>query len=180
MQENVKKLVEMLSTMKIGFIAVNRYENIEGEKSKRRINIGFSYENLKKSDLKTLTEGVEFIPSDKYTQADWNVAIAELKQSLIEPSKTRSEAQSNAYLSLTENNAVRYNYETQELYIMGIELDGSKFVTEEGTKKTVKSAPKTIAKNVIRREYLKSGLIRNFKVKNIGEVKLKGEEIELG
>lgn len=168
-----------MSEVRIGLIAVNNYENKDGEMSKRRINIGYSYEKLKKDDLATLDAGVEYIPSAKYSKADWDIAIAELKKSLVEPSKARSEAQSNAYLSMTENGAVRYNYNTQELYIMGLELDGSKKVVEEGEKKVVKSAPKTIAKNVIRREYLKSGLIRNFVVKQIREVKMRGEELEL-
>lgn len=178
-QENLQKLIDLMSKSRIGLIAVNNYENKDGEMSKRRINIGYSYEKLKKDDLETLNAGVEYIPSEKYTKNDWLMAIAELKQSLIEPSKTRSEAQSNAYLTLTENGAVRYNYNTQDLYIMGLELDGSKKVVEEGTKKVVKSAPKTIAKNVIKREYLKQGLIRNFVVKNIKEIKMRGEELEL-
>lgn len=178
-QDNLKILIDMLSTMKIGFIGINHYENVHGEVSKRRINIGFNWEKLKKDDLAILNAGVEYIPSEKYTKADWDIAIAELKQSIIAPSKTRSEAQTNAYLQMTENGAVRYNYETQKLYIMGLELDGSKKVVEEGEKDTVKSKPKTIAKNVIKRTYLKQGLIRNFTVYKIGEVKLRGEEIDI-
>jgi hypothetical protein len=181
-QENLQKLIDLMSTTVIGLIAVNNYENKDGEMSKRRINIGYSYENLKKKDLEVLNEGVKYIPSasGKYTELDWNNAIAELKQSIISPSKARSEAQTNAYLTLTENGAVKYNYNTQEIYIMGLELDGSKKVVEEGTKKVVKSKPITIAKNVIRSEYLRAGLIRTFVVKNIREIKMRGEELELG
>mgnify|MGYP003544047734 FL=1 len=179
-QANLQKLIDTLNTMQIGFIAVNNYVNVDGEKTKRRINIGFSWEKLKKDDLATLNAGVEYIESEKYTKADWDMAISELKQSIVAPSETRSVAQSDAYLAMTENGAIKYNYNTQKLYIMGLELDGSKKVVEEGVKKTVKSAPKTIAKNVIKREYLKQGLVRNFVVTNIGEVKAKGDEIELG
>lgn len=179
-QANLQRLIDLLTNMKIGLLAINRYENLDGEKSKRRINIGFSWEKLKSDDLATLRAGVAYIESDKYTKADWDLAVAELIQSITNPSETRSKSQSDAYLTMTENGAVRYNYNTQQIYIMGLELDGSKKVLEEGTKKAVKSAPKTIAKNVIKREYLKQGLIRNFIVKEIGEVKLRGEEIELG
>jgi hypothetical protein len=178
-QENLQKLIDLMTSSKIGLIAINRYENLDGEKTKRRINIGFSWEKLKSDDLATLRAGVEFIESAKYTKADWDVAVAELIQSIVSPNEKRSEAQSNAYLTMTENGAVRYNYNTQKLYIMGLELDGSKQVLEEGVKKVVKSAPKTIAKNVIKREYLKQGLIRNFIVAEIGEVKMRGEELEL-
>lgn len=178
-QENLQKLIDILNTMRIGLIAVNHYTNKDGEKSKRRINIGFSWEKLKKDDLETLTNGVAYIESDKYTKADWDIAITELKQSIVAPSEKRSQGQSDGYLTMTENGAVRYNYNTQKLYIMGLELDGSKTVVEEGEKKAVKSAPKTIAKNVIKREYLKQGLIRNFIVHEIGAVVTRGEEIEL-
>lgn len=175
----IQRLIGLMQTSAIGFVAVNNYENKDGEISKRRINIGYSYENLKKKDAETLANGVEFIASDKYTKADWDMAIAELTKSIAEPSKTRSDGQSNAYLSLTENGAVLYNYNTQELYIKGLELSGSKKVVEEGIRKEVKSKPVTIAKNAIRSEYLKAGLIRTFIVKNIKEIKMRGEEIEL-
>lgn len=178
-QANLQILIETLSKVKIGLIAINRYENLDSEKSKRRINIGFSYENLKKQDLATLQGGVQYISSEKYTKADWDLAVAELIQSIIAPNEKRSQAQSDAYLNMTENGAVQYCYNTEKLYITGLELSGSKVVLEQGTKKVVKSAPKTIAKNVIRREYLKQSLIRRFIVNEIGAVVTRGEEIEL-
>ncbi len=178
-QANLQLLIDTLNKVQIGLIAINNYTNVDGEKSKRRINIGFSWEKLKKDDLETLTNGVIYIESEKYTKADWDMAIVELKKSINEPSIARSEGQSNAYLSMTENGAVRYNYETTKLYILGLELDGSKKIVEEGTKKVVKSSAKTLAKNVIRREYLKQGLVRNFIVHEIGSVVTRGNEIEL-
>lgn len=179
-QENLNNFIKIMSEVKIGLVAINGYtSSSNGEKSIRRINVGFSWDKLKKDDLKTLNEGVEFIPSDKYSKADWDIAIAELKKSITEPSEARSKAQSDAYLTMTENGAIRYCYNTQKLYIMGLELDGSKKIVEEGEKSTVKSAPKTIAKNVIKREYLKQGLIRNCIIHNITEVKTRGEELLL-
>lgn len=182
-QENLKRLIELMSEVKIGLIAVNNYINVDGEMSKRRINIGYSYAKMKKVDLKTLKNmlrtGSGYIASDKYTKADWDIAVLELIEGIVNPNPNRSKGQKDAYLILTENGAVKYNYNTQELYIEGVELDGSKKVVEEGTRKVVKSAPKTIAKNKIRSEYLKSGLIRNFKVKEIREIKMRGEELEL-
>lgn len=185
-QGNLQRLIDLMNTTKIGLIAVNRYENKDGEMSKRRINIGYSYANLQKHDLKVLrnakrvnSKNYPFIPSTKYTRADWNIAVAELIESIINPNEKRSKAQTDAYLVLTDNGAVKYCYNTQELYIDGLELNGSKRVLEEGTKKTVKSAPKTIAKNVIRSKYLKCGLIRRFTIKNIGDIKMRGEELEL-
>lgn len=178
-QANLEKLIRLLTEMKMGLLAINNYTNVDGQVTKRRINVGFNWDKLKSDDLATLRAGVKYIESDKYTKTDWDIAVAELIESILSPSEARSKAQSDAYLTLTENGAVRYNYTTEKLYIMGLELDGSKKVIEEGTKKATKSAPKTIAKNVIKREYLKQGLIRNFVVNEIGDVKVRGEEIEL-
>jgi hypothetical protein len=178
-QENLQKLVNLLNETQCGLIAINNYTNSKGEVSTRRINIGFKWENLKKYDLETLQSGVEYISSDKYTQEDWNNAVAELKESILNPSETRSKGQSDAYLTMTENGAVRYNFEKSQIYIMGLELEGSKKVVEEGEKKAVKSSGKTIAKNVIKREYLKQGNVRQFVVSEIGEVVMRGDTIEL-
>ena len=179
--EQIDKLLNHLQTMQIGFVAINNYTNKKGEVSVRRINIGFSYENLKKADLKVLTDGVSFIPSadNKYSKADWDIAILELKDGMTKPSVNRSEGQKDAYLIMTDNGAVKYNYNTQELYVTGLELKGSKEIVEEGEYKVVKSSAKTLAKNAIRKAYLKAGLIRSFIVSEIGEVRLKGDTIEL-
>jgi hypothetical protein len=189
-QENLKQVIDLMSTIKIGAIAINDYTNKQGEKTQRRINIGYSYRNALEDDVKTLNAGVLYIPSEKYSKADWDMALAELKQSSYdslereknpdaENNNNRSKGQKDAYLVLTpENGAVMYNYNTQEIYIKGVQF-GEKKIVEVGEQKVVNSAPKTIAKNVIRREYLKQGLIRTFKVNNISQVKLRGTELEL-
>jgi hypothetical protein len=176
---NIDKMVKILSEVQIGFIAINEYTNLHNEGSVRRINIGFSYEKLKKDDLKILIDGVIFIPSEQYSQTDWNLAVTELKESIINPNENRSKAQTDAYLKMTENGALKYNYSTQKLYVMGLELKESKTITKEGDYPTVNSAPKTIAKNVIKSKYLKAGKIRQFIVNEISEVVLRGETLEL-
>ena len=180
-EENLNLLLNHLQTMQIGFVAINGYTNAKGEVSDRRINIGFSYENAKKHDLQVLTNGVAYIPSvdNKYSKADWDVAVLELKTSITAPNENRSEGQKNAYLTMTDNGAVKYNFETTDLYVSGLELKGSKEVTEAGEYKEVKSSAKTLAKNAIKKAYLKSGLIRTFKVRNITVIKLKGDTLEL-
>jgi len=180
-QEKVEQLINLIDNYNIGLVAINSYSDRDNRVTVRRINVGFKYENVKKDDLATLIAGVEFIPSEKYTKADWDIAIIELKQSIIAPSKARSEGQTNAYVDITkkQTGVLEYNFETQELYIKGLNFNDSVKVIEEGTKKEVKSSPKTIAKNVIRKAYLKSGEIRRFKVHSIGELKLKGETLEM-
>ena len=78
-----------------------------------------------------------------------------------------------------ELSVIILNYNTKELYVIGLELEGSKKITIEGDYKEVKSSQKTIAKNVIKKNYLKTGRIRMFKVMEITEMKVRGETLEL-
>ncbi len=181
-QNNLQKLIEQIQTMQFGFVAINSYKNLLDEVSSRRINVGYSYEKIKAEDLATLRAGIEFIPSEsgKYSRNDWDRAISELIEGFVSPNENRSQGQQNAYINLTENGVVRFCDTTKHIYITGLELEGSKKIVE-GTKskKVVNSAPKTIAKNVIRSEYLKTSRIRNFTVYRLGEIKLKGDTLEL-
>jgi hypothetical protein len=181
-QENLQAMIEQIQTMQFGLVAINGYKNRLDEVSTRRINVGYSYEKAKAEDLEVLKAGVEFIPSEsgRYSRADWDMAIAELKESLVNPSKTRSEAQSNAYISLTENGVVKFCESTKHIYIHGLQLEGSKKIVE-GTKSTKPDTrkPKTVAKDTIKAEYLKTGRIRTFTVYRLGEIKLKGDTLEL-
>lgn len=179
--EKIKRLIELIDNYAIGLIAINSYSDRDNRVTVRRINVGFKYENVKKADLDTLNAGVEYIASDKYTKADWDMAVSELKQSIVEPSKARSEGQTNAYVDITKKGTgiLLYNFNKEELYVRGINFNDSVKVIEEGTKKEKKSASKTIAKDVIRSKYLKAGRIRTFKVHSIGELKLSGETLEM-
>ena len=179
-KEKIEQLLSHLQTMSIGFVAINNYTNQKDEVSCRRINVGYSYDKLKKDDLSTLVNGIEYIPSGdcSYSKTDWDAAVIELKNSIIKADENRSIGQVNAYMRMTDNGAISYNYEKQELYIQGLELKGSKKIIEHAEQKIVKSSPKTLAKNVIRQTYLKSGKIRKFIVREIGQIKLCGETIE--
>lgn len=55
-----------------------------------------------------------------------------------------------------------------------------KTITEEGEYPEVNSKPITIAKNVIRKNYLKSGKIRRYEIGNLaGNVKVNNDVIEI-
>ena len=181
-QNNLQVMVDQIQTMKFGFVAINGYKNRLNEVSSRRINVGYSYEKAKAEDLATLNAGIEFIPSQsgRYSRADWDLALAELKESLVNPSKTRSDAQTNAYISLTDNGVIKFCEATKHIYIHGLQLEGSKKIVE-GTQsnKPDTRKPKTVAKDTIKAEYLKTGRIRNFTVYRLGEIKLKGDTLEL-
>ena len=166
-----KQLIETLMNYKgIGFISL-QYRNKEGELSKRLINLGARIENAKNDDLKTITNGIHHIISDKYTKSDFDNALMEIKQSLIIPNKTRSNGQKNAYITLNkENGSVKYNINTKEVYLFG--KSEKKEIIEKGQYKIVKSSPKTLAKNDIKK-HLKTAKFRTFILKNVcGTVKI--------
>lgn len=178
---DLQKLVAVFKEHKgIGFIAFP-YINKQNELSKRLVNIGFSYENAVKKDLETLNEGIEYIPSEKYTQGDWDVAVTELKKSCIKslyPNNTdaRSTGQIEAYIHLA--NGLRWHIESKTLHIYGLSV--RKTTVEEGGYKEVKSAPKTIAKNTIKSKYLRASKLRTFPVQNLaGNIKINGDTIEV-
>jgi hypothetical protein len=154
------------------------YEDLHGAKTRRLANIGTSYAKAKQMDIDTLNRGVEYIPSERYTRGDWDIAVAELKASLIAPDRAKSEGQQNAYIQITECGSLKWHIEKKELYIFATSV--RRTVDEEGNYPAVNSAPKTIAKNVIRSKYLKTGKYRTFKLSHLtGNVKIKGEEIEI-
>ena len=126
-----------------GFVSL-KYRSKEGELSRRLLNVGAKIENAKKSDLELIADGIPYVASEKYTKIDWDLAMAEKKQSLIKPDENRSLGQTNAYVVLNEDNgSVKYNMNTEELYLFA--KSEKKEVLEACTYKVVKSRAKTIA-----------------------------------
>ena len=175
--EKFQELFDAFMNFKgVGFVSL-QYRNKEGELSKRLLNVGAKYDNAVKKDIETLNAGVEYVPSEKYTRADWDMALAEKKKSLVQPDETRSNAQVNAYLIMNDSGTVKYNYEKQEFYLFA--KSEKKEVLQAGTYKEVKSRPKTIAKKVIE-DGMKSTKFRTFIIKSITHsVKINREVIEI-
>ena len=177
-----KQLIEAFKNAKAGFIAFP-YTNKQNETAKRTIYIGGSYESAKLKDMDTISNfllatDLGYVPNEKYKREDWNNALNELLSSLKSPDANRSQGQQDAYISITENGTIKWNVETQELYIQGMSVH--KTITEEGEYKAVKSKPITIAKNVIRNTYLSTGKWRTFKVTNLdGNIKINGDTLEI-
>lgn len=170
---------------KIGFIGLT-YKNAQGEIAKLRLNLGFSYENAQDKDLKTLNEGVDYIvPMDvPYTQTDWLMAISELKNSVDRKavksveSQNRSNGALENVIYFTENKTLKYNTVTGELYIVAL-LD-NKTILKEGVYPVVKSSGKTLAKNAIKKTYMRVGDIRNYKISMLqSSIKINGDTLEI-
>jgi hypothetical protein len=162
----------------VGFVSLQYRSKESNELSKCLYNVGAKYQNAVKSDIDTLNEGVEYIASDKYTKADWDLALAESMKSLVAPDKVRSDGQKNAYVSLNEeNNSLKLNYSTLDIYLFM--KQESKVVLEQGVYKEVNSKAKTIAKNVIKKN-LKSAKFRTLILKNVaGSVKVNKQIINV-
>ena len=169
----------------IGYASL-QYRNKEGELSKRLMNIGAKFDNAKKSDLELIiANGITYVTSEKYTKADWDLALAEKKQSLIKPNENRSNGQKNAFVPLNEDNgSIRFCFETENVSIFG--KSERKEVLEAGVYKVVKSSGKTLAKKEIEKS-LKSSKFRTLNIQNVsGTVKVNkqvivvdGNEVEI-
>ncbi|HWY34284.1 MAG TPA: hypothetical protein VNX68_06525 [Nitrosopumilaceae archaeon] len=174
-----KLLLDTLMNYKgIGYISL-QYRNKQGELSKRLMNLGAKIENAKKKDLAMMeSEGIPYVASTKYTKADWDMAMAETKQSLIKADEVRSEGQKNACIVLNEENgSVKYNMNTQEIYLFG--KSEKKEVIEAGVYPTVNSRAKTIAKEAIKKS-LTSAKFRAMILKNVsGSVKVNKQVINV-
>jgi hypothetical protein len=174
-----KQLLDAFMEYKgVGFVSLQYRSKESGELSKRLLNLGATIENAKKKDIEMLNEGIPYIPSDKYTKADWDLALAEKKESLISPDENRSNGQKNAYIVLNEDNgSVRYNMNSTEIYLFG--KSEKKEILEEGVYKVVKSRAKTIAKKQIEKP-LKSTKFRTLILKNVaGTVKVNKQIINI-
>ena len=174
---NLSKILEAFNSHKgIGFISFP-YKKVNGEMSRRLINIGISYENAKKRDLQTLNSGVKYI-AGSYDIYDWDKAIFKLKTWLKEEKINRkfsslSTGAVRTYIKLTANGALKYNTTTEELYVIGSLV--RKTVDVKGKIKEVISSPETLAINTIRKHYLSTGNYRAFKLSGIvGSVKING------
>lgn len=154
-----------------GFVSL-QYRNKQGELSKRLMNIGAEVANAKKDDLKTIANGITYVPSINYTKAVWDIGMAEMKQSCIKnPNENYSNGQLNAYAKLNEENgSVRYNFNTQQIYLFG--KSEHKEILEHGVYKAVKSSAKTLAKKEIGKA-LKNTKFRTLILSNLcGTVKV--------
>jgi len=179
---DTKKLIEAFKNAKVGFVSFP-YTNKKNETSKLLVNIGVSYGNAKKKDIDTLDNFLKlsdlgYVKDERYTRADWETAMNELSFALKSPDKSRSDGQSNAYVSITENGVIQWCIATQELVIVANLV--RKEVIEEGEYKADTRKPLTIAKDTIRKHYLTTGKYRKYIIKNLaGNIKISGEVLEI-
>ena len=83
MSINIQKLISVFKETKgVKFVAFP-YTNQKNELAKRLINIGTSYESACKEDLETLNSNeIVYEANEKYSKADFDLAMLEKKQSV--------------------------------------------------------------------------------------------------
>lgn len=181
------------------FISLKDYSSDKSENTELAnytVNIGISYENMLNKDSITLNtydiETVQTVLADKvkshnYGQydlskfADANNPAAEVLALL--PAALIAMKQADQNPAERENNNEKlnpvlwFNTATENLLIFGKKI--SKATTVKGDYKKVKSAPLTVAKNVIR-DTLRKDDLRTFKIDNVyTSLTAKGETLEL-
>lgn len=171
-------------------INLNHYESVtSGEIADHKINTGADVMKAKKGDLKRIQRASE---SDLLAVSDKTgialdivkMALAEMLESatknvspVLEDRTKQSQGQTNNYVFLAPS--VKFDPETETLYIFGQAIKKSNIV-KEGTYKEVKSAPKTIAKNVLKKQLrLRTDKFRNFIVKNVKSVTMNGKQVDV-
>ena len=162
--ENLNRAISKSPTG-VSMVSIKGYTNTYGEVSNNIVNIGASLDNAKVKDIQSLKGKIGTTDIEEQ-------ARLELIKSLETPHANRSRGQIEAYTIITKG--LKVHNETGEIYVFGLRM--KKEVIEEGTYPSVNSRALTIAKNVLRKD-LKSSKFTQFKISEMGEIKIAGEEI---
>lgn len=195
--EIVENLIDATNPLKgCKFISLANYNSDASDNTELAnhvINIGFIYENMKKTDRDLLlgvdlqTINVENFDYSLVNTADRTLAeykalvqtslpaaFAELTVSNDNAIGASGRENNDVYL----NKALVFNTKTSSLSIIGQGV--SKSVTVEGEKKMVKKAALTVAKELIKKAAnLRTNTYRRFKIENLNSVKISGETITI-
>lgn len=160
----IKKAIEKSPTG-VSFINIKNYTSKStGEVSDHLINIGVSYENQKAKDIKFLENMLPLKMKWKSSLPLIVEAQVKIRESLLRPNETMSNAQQDAYTPLAKG--IKYHNETGALYIYGYGV--KKTVIVPGEYKHTNHRPLTIAQNEIKK-YLRTEKFRNFAL-SVGNV----------
>lgn len=158
----------------VSFLSIRNYTNASGETANHLVNIGINYAKAKAKDIETLKN----LDINEHNFKSDLALIEEARQALIaeltNPNANRSQAQADAYTPIVDG--LKVHNESGKLIIYAFRE--KKTVITEGTYKTVKSRPLTIAKNELRK-LLRVGKFKNFAIELGNELKANGETLEL-
>jgi hypothetical protein len=158
----------------VSFFSIKNYQNKQGEISNNLINIGINYAKSKQQDIEFL-ENINLKDHTFKSPIDLiEDARLDLIVSFLSPDENRSKGQTEAYTTIFSG--VKVHNTTGLLYVYGYRVN--KTVIKEGEYKEVKSNPKTIAKNELRK-LLKTSKFTQYSIEIGNTIKAIGETIEL-
>ena len=193
---DVERLIELTNeNSRVRFVSLrgcNSDKSLNTEVANQIVNINASYGNMLEKDALTLNNvvlGRDVVPMVEtwdYERYDLNgVSVEDFKKQVKEAlemalfelrnPKTGTRESNDIWL----NKALVFNTNTLRLSLFGSSI--SKEVVQEGVFKKVKSAPKTVAKQIIQKAVEpRTSKLRRFTIDNLNGMKMDGETLNLG
>jgi hypothetical protein len=185
-------LIHLTSGIKgCSFISIRNYNSdvsTHTELANHIVNIGVNYSNMVEKDYISINNiDINNVDIKNYNYDRINMGnltlleyMSEVQNCLsIALEELRQPKKERANNDITINKVLKFNTNTQRLSIFGQSIE--KTVTIQGEYSKVKSAPKTVAKEIIK-QYMNSRTItlRRFTLDNfISSIRLVGETIEI-
>lgn len=195
-REAVERLIELTNgNERVRFVSIKGYnsdKSLNTEVANQIVNINASYANMLEKDALTLNNVVlnrdvlPLVETWNYERYDLNgVPVADFKKQVKEALEMALQELRNPKTGTRESNdiqlnkALYFNTNTLRLSVYGASI--SKEVVQEGVYKKVKSAPKTVAKQIIQKAVEpRTAKLRRFALDNLNGMKMDGETLELG
>jgi len=195
-REAVERLIELTNgNERVRFVSLKGYnsdKSLNTEVANQLVNINASYANMLDKDALTLNNVVlnrdvlPLVETWNYDRYDLNgVPVADFKKQVKEALEMALQELRNPKTGTRESNdiqlnkALYFNTNTLRLSVFGASI--SKEVVQEGVYKKVKSAPKTVAKQIIQKAVEpRTAKLRRFAIDNLNGMKMDGETLELG
>lgn len=193
--EKVARLIELTGSLEnVGarFARLNEYRSDKSdntESASHTVLLNFSYANMLKDEKeKLLNFDVNTVDVDAFDYSRINTGSLTLEQykRAVKDALPTALAEMNAPKQVKDtsndvwlNKVMVFNLNTLRLSIVGEAI--KRAVVEEGEYKQVKSAPLTVAKQLIRKQAgCRSDKYRRFAIDNFeGEAKLQGETLDI-
>ena len=177
MNKIINSAIELDSSNKGQFLAINGYESSKGELSNVVINSSIDYGKAKERDIKKVKEcNINSVPHLSHTRANLELAKTKILASLVKPDAIRSKAQQDAYTSL--GNGLRVHKESKKVSIYG--LVARKHVIREGVYATTNKRDLTKAQDYLKKYLsLSTDKFRMYNFESIEHIRLNGQKIVL-
>jgi hypothetical protein len=195
-REAVERLIELTNgNERVRFVSLKGYnsdKSLNTEVANQIVNINASYAKMLDKDALTLNNVVlnrdvlPLVETWDYERYDLNgVSVADFKKQVKEALEMALQELRNPKTGSRESNdiwlnkALAFNTNTLRLSVFGASI--SKEVVQEGVYKKVKSAPKTVAKQIIQKAVEpRTAKLRRFTMDNLNGMKMDGETLEIG